>query len=192
MRTIRGGRALITTVAVSATTAPKPSSSNASPKAPYAAVRKAEMKMIGHNSPAIPLPSTPHQVEWRADRRRRGQARAGRAVVHSAIPTSHQVASSPPLKQPARQQGDRHRHHPANHAEPHRAPRHALLHHLDSGDEEDERQPEVCKHACVGIGVCEVRCLGADDDAEQHLNHNGGPNDPAVKPRQKCAESRGQ
>ena len=198
-RTTPGGRARSAVHPASATRAPNPTRRSTSATEPYTPVRKTEMTTIGQNSPATPLPRTavPSGVSSSPASDRIGTS-VPSAVVASATPRSHPSASTPGLLEDRPGgEADRQRHRPAGRAEPERAAGNALLDHLEPGEEEQEHEPEVGEELDVRVGVREAERLGADEDPEDDLDHDGRQEQPADaaargSPRRSTRRGRGR
>ncbi len=87
-------------------------------------------------------------------------------------------------------QTDRERHAPADRAAAENGARHVMLDHLQPGEEEEEREPEVGEKVDVGIELGEPEHLGADQDPEHDLDDDRRQHEPQVPPREHGAERR--
>jgi hypothetical protein len=84
---------------------------------------------------------------------------------------------------PAEGQADRERGCPAGRAERKLAAGHALLDHLEPGEEEQEDEPDVGEELDVRVRIGDVEYLGADQDPEHELDDHGRQEEPVVQSR---------
>ncbi len=67
-----------------------------------------------------------------------------------------------------------------------------MLDHLETGEEEEQREPEVGKKGDVLVHRGDIEPFGPDEDPEDDLHHDGRHDQPEVPPRQHRAERRAQ
>ncbi len=150
------------------------------------------MTTIGQNSPATPLPRTavPSGVseepgvgqdrDERPERRRRERDAEDPSLgVDAGL-----------LEDRPGGEADRQGHRPAGRAEPECAAGNALLDHLEPGEEEEEHEPEVGEELDVRVGVREAERLGADEDPQDDLDHDGRQEQPVMQPREDRRDGR--
>ena len=141
------------------------------------------MTTIGQNSPATADPSVfCPRGEWQdagVGEDRHERAERGRGDGDGDQPTVGADAGGLEGEAPGRAERDRDS--PADRATGEEPARDAAVDHLDAREEEEKDDPEVGEELDVLIHLRDVEHLGADEDAEEDLDDDGGKHARALR-----------